>query len=140
MPPNRDDTYTSLVQNVARAAETLVQDVVRAVETADNAPASTDAASLASSRTYWVAVCGAPASGKTTLTKEVGRRLNEEQHIPTIVVPMDGYHFYKHELDAMPNPEAMHARRGAPWTFNVGVIQRWEEPNHLPSCSLPMPQ
>jgi len=69
-----------------------------------------------------VAVCGAPASGKTTLTQEVGRRLNDDQHIPTIVVPMDGYHFYKHELDAMPDPEAMHARRGAPWTYNVRVF------------------
>jgi len=69
-----------------------------------------------------VAVCGAPASGKTTLTQEVGRRLNDDQHIPTTVVPMDGYHFYKHELDAMPDPEAMHARRGAPWTFNVRVF------------------
>lgn len=81
-----------------------------------------DAVSLAPSGTYWVAVCGAPASGKTTLTQEVGRRLNEEQHIPTIVVPMDGYHFYKHELDAMLDPEAMHARRGAPWTINVRLF------------------
>jgi pantothenate kinase len=96
--------------------------VAQAVETAANAPTTTDAASLASSQTYWVAVCGAPASGKTTLTLEVGRRLNEEQHIPTIVVPMDGYHFYKHELDVMIDPKAMHARRGAPWTFNVCIF------------------
>ena len=30
-----------------------------------------------------------------------------------------GYHYYRRELDAMPDPVALHARRGAHWTFNA---------------------
>lgn len=63
-------------------------------------------------------VVGAPASGKSTLTREVVLNIHE-QHVPAVVIPMDGYHYYKHELDAMPDSAAMHARRGAHWTFNV---------------------
>jgi pantothenate kinase len=32
---------------------------------------------------------------------------------------MDGFHYYRAELDAMDNPQEAHARRGAPWTFNA---------------------
>lgn len=107
-PKNREDTYNALVEDVAQAVESVAYE-----------PGSIKAASSASPRAFWIAVCGAPASGKSTLSQEIGRRLNDDKQIPTIVVPMDGYHYYKHELDAMPDPEAMHARRGAPWTFNV---------------------
>lgn len=67
----------------------------------------------------WVAIAGGPASGKSTLTKELCKRLEQDKGLPTAVIPMDGYHYYKHELDAMPDPKALHARRGAHWTFNV---------------------
>ncbi|GFR44954.1 hypothetical protein Agub_g6262 [Astrephomene gubernaculifera] len=36
-----------------------------------------------------------------------------------VVLPMDGFHYYRRELDAMPDPQAAHARRGAPWTFDA---------------------
>lgn len=103
---------------------------------------------------------GAPASGKSTTTREVARLLREQRGVPTTVIPMyicsyfteecwgscllimpsphptviidsptplelaravcrDGYHYYKHELDAMADPAALHARRGAHWTFNA---------------------
>lgn len=35
---------------------------------------------------------------------------------------MDGFHYYKHELDAMPNPDEMHFRRGAHFTFNSSKL------------------
>ena len=70
----------------------------------------------------WVAIAGGPASGKTTLTQELCKRLEQDKGLPTAVIPMDGYHYYKRELDAMPDPEALHARRGAHWTFNVSEM------------------
>lgn len=36
-----------------------------------------------------------------------------------VVLPMDGFHYYRRELDAMPDPKEAHARRGAPWTFDA---------------------
>lgn len=39
------------------------------------------------------------------------------------IVPMDGYHLTRHQLDQFPNPREAHARRGAPWTFDAeGVV------------------
>lgn len=35
------------------------------------------------------------------------------------MIPMDGYHFYRSELDAMDNPQEAYERRGAPFTFNA---------------------
>ncbi|RDX86478.1 hypothetical protein CR513_32189 [Mucuna pruriens] len=78
-----------------------------------------------------VGLAGPPGAGKSTLAHEVVRRINkvwpekacslDSQVQPpqvAIVVPMDGFHLYRSELDAMENPEEAHARRGAPWTFN----------------------
>lgn len=31
---------------------------------------------------------------------------------------MDGYHYYRHQLDKMEDPEHAHARRGAEFTFD----------------------
>ncbi|OMO78400.1 hypothetical protein CCACVL1_14422 [Corchorus capsularis] len=39
-----------------------------------------------------------------------------------VVVPMDGFHLYRSQLDAMENPEEAHARRGAPWTFDPMLL------------------
>lgn len=32
---------------------------------------------------------------------------------------MDGYHYYKHQLDQFDDPEEAHARRGAAFTFDA---------------------
>eukprot|EP00878_Enallax_costatus_P030854 GHUV01033654.1.p1 GENE.GHUV01033654.1~~GHUV01033654.1.p1 ORF type:complete len:173 (+),score=31.55 GHUV01033654.1:615-1133(+) len=41
---------------------------------------------------------------------------------------MDGFHYYKKQLDQMPDPQEAYARRGAPWTFDaeafVAALQR----------------
>ncbi|CAB1121265.1 unnamed protein product [Ectocarpus sp. CCAP 1310/34] len=65
----------------------------------------------------WVAVAGAPGSGKTTLAAEVCQRVQSEE-ISAICLPMDGYHLYRRELDLLPDPREAHRRRGAHWTFD----------------------
>ncbi|XP_009354872.1 putative uridine kinase C227.14 isoform X2 [Pyrus x bretschneideri] len=80
---------------------------------------------------YIVGLAGSPGSGKSTTASEVVRRVNklwpqkasalDSQVTPpevAAVLPMDGFHLYLSQLDAMENPEEAHARRGAPWTFN----------------------
>ena len=65
----------------------------------------------------FIGIAGGPGSGKTTTAAQVCKLLNRK-HIKSIVLPMDGYHFYKKELDLMENPEEAHQFRGAPFTFN----------------------
>ncbi|CAI7761319.1 unnamed protein product, partial [Closterium sp. NIES-53] len=38
------------------------------------------------------------------------------------VAPMDGFHLYRWQLDAMDDPKEAHARRGAPWTFDPASL------------------
>lgn len=64
-----------------------------------------------------IGIAGSPGSGKSTTSLEVCRRLNHLGY-PSIVVPMDGYHFSKSELSKMDNPEEAFNRRGAHWTFD----------------------
>jgi len=56
-----------------------------------------------------IGLAGPPGSGKSTISKYLSNIISH----PTVVVPMDGYHMYKKELD----PEGM-KRRGAHWTFD----------------------
>ena len=60
---------------------------------------------------------GGPGSGKTTTAAKVCNIINT-RNVKCIVLPMDGYHYYKKELDKMENPEEAHRYRGAPYTFN----------------------
>ncbi len=66
-----------------------------------------------------VAITGAPASGKSTLSAELLRRLGLKK-ISAVVVPMDGFHLDNSILDEM----GMRARKGSPETFDSdGFIQ-----------------
>ncbi|KAL3647796.1 hypothetical protein CASFOL_008764 [Castilleja foliolosa] len=78
-----------------------------------------------------VGLCGPPGAGKSTLASSVATRVNElwaqrsscfdsQVESPEIatVLPMDGFHLYRHQLDAMKDPKEAHARRGSPWTFD----------------------
>ncbi|MFT5743843.1 MAG: pantothenate kinase [Paracoccaceae bacterium] len=61
-----------------------------------------------------VAVCGAPASGKSTLAAEVARRLTSQKCSAT-VVPMDGFHLDNRLLET----RGVLGRKGAPETFDA---------------------
>ncbi|KAL4429348.1 hypothetical protein ABPG77_005122 [Micractinium sp. CCAP 211/92] len=72
-----------------------------------------------SSQSPWlVGVAGVPGSGKSSLVQAVCARLNA-RGIPAVVVPMDGFHYFRRQLDQMPDPQLAHARRGAEWTFDA---------------------
>ncbi|KAI3526660.1 hypothetical protein L1887_05920 [Cichorium endivia] len=91
----------------------------------------TAASGTNTSATHIVGLAGPPGAGKTTIASEVAKRVNklwpqkscafDQQVEPpqiAVVLPMDGFHLYRHQLDSMENPKEAHARRGAPWTFN----------------------
>lgn len=67
----------------------------------------------------FIGVAGAGASGKSYFCQEVKRILSEQYDIEALVVTMDGYHYYRRELDQMEDPEYAHARRGAEFTFDA---------------------
>jgi pantothenate kinase len=57
-----------------------------------------------------VAISGVPGSGKSTLAKKLSKEFSN-----SAILPMDGFHLYKKELNT---PELV-KRRGAPWTFDA---------------------
>ena len=75
-------------------------------------------------RTTMVGVVGMPGSGKTTSSNILASLLEGTYHIPTIVIPMDGYHFSIEQLKSMENSAEMIYRRGAPETFNADALRR----------------
>uniref|UniRef100_A0A0V0IPD8 Putative ovule protein n=1 Tax=Solanum chacoense TaxID=4108 RepID=A0A0V0IPD8_SOLCH len=96
---------------------------------------STAAAASSPYFKHIVGLAGPPGAGKSTVASEVAKRVNKiwPQKSPSfdsqveppevaIVLPMDGFHLYRHQLDAMEDPEEAHARRGAPWTFDPNLL------------------
>ncbi|KAL3484396.1 P-loop containing nucleoside triphosphate hydrolase protein [Aspergillus germanicus] len=92
-----------------------------------------------------VSLSGPPGSGKSTIAARVVARLNAHSHSHShgsqsqaqdrnqephglanaiaIAIPMDGFHYPKRYLDALPNRDEAYARRGAHWTFDAeGVL------------------
>lgn len=63
---------------------------------------------------FWLGIAGPPGSGKSTLAQRLAALCES-----TCVIPMDGYHYYRHQLDSMPDSKEAHARRGAPFTFDA---------------------
>ncbi|KAK9729553.1 hypothetical protein K7432_000233 [Basidiobolus ranarum] len=77
--------------------------------------------SLSNSSRYIVSVAGIPGSGKTTLCDEVRKHCGTDD---VLVIPMDGFHLTRKQLDDLPNPIEAHERRGAEWTFDgQGLIE-----------------
>ena len=69
---------------------------------------------------YIIGIAGVPGGGKSTLASAVCSCINKLAASEIAAnVPMDGFHYYRRELDSMPDPVQAHKRRGAPWTFNV---------------------
>eukprot|EP01104_Vermistella_antarctica_P001626 TRINITY_DN1170_c0_g1_i1.p1 TRINITY_DN1170_c0_g1~~TRINITY_DN1170_c0_g1_i1.p1 ORF type:complete len:253 (-),score=33.11 TRINITY_DN1170_c0_g1_i1:490-1248(-) len=73
------------------------------------------------SRRMLIAIAGIPGSGKTFLAERIAVQINKLSGESGVAVAlgMDGFHLYRRELDAMPNPLVAHERRGAPFTFDV---------------------
>lgn len=78
-------------------------------------------AQQADKRQYWVAIAGGAGSGKTTLAHAIAQRLNQHAAVPTVVVPMDGFHYSKVRLQELYGPQGL-LRRGAPWTFDAKAM------------------
>lgn len=66
-------------------------------------------------RPVWIGLAGCPGSGKSTIAENVRHQSPNE----VCIIPMDGYHFRRQLLDVMNDPQAAHARRGAPFTFDA---------------------
>ena len=67
---------------------------------------------------FLIGIFGTPGSGKTTVSHLMKQLLCNDFSINCQIVPMDGFHYYRKELDQMQDPAHAHARRGAPFTFN----------------------
>ncbi|MEO1746977.1 MAG: nucleoside triphosphate hydrolase [Pseudomonadota bacterium] len=61
-----------------------------------------------------VAIAGAPAAGKSTLSKALNNHLNATDGVSSAVVPMDGFHLDNSRLQEL----QLLARKGAPETFD----------------------
>ncbi|KAF1849765.1 P-loop containing nucleoside triphosphate hydrolase protein [Cucurbitaria berberidis CBS 394.84] len=97
---------------------------------------------VSASKRILIAVSGIPGSGKTTLAAIVSTRLNQKhaQRSPgtanssplSAFIPMDGYHLSRAQLDAMPDPDSAHARRGAVFTFDgdsfLSLVKKLRQP------------
>ena len=70
-----------------------------------------------------VGLAGPPGAGKTT-TAAAAVELLERRGVRAVAVPMDGYHYTRAELDAMPNAREAHEKRGAHWTFDAERFAR----------------
>jgi pantothenate kinase len=68
-----------------------------------------------------VGIVGCPGAGKSTLASILALQL-ESQGISCLVVPMDGFHLYKHQLAVMSDPALAFKRRGSPWTFDPQTL------------------
>ena len=73
------------------------------------------AALLTGNSQFWIGLAGGPGSGKSTLAEALKARLGDL----LTIIPLDGYHYSRSELDSMEDPEEAHLRRGAPFTFNA---------------------
>jgi len=70
--------------------------------------------SMVNGTQFWIGLAGAPGSGKSTLANLLITRLKEI----LVVIPLDGYHYYRSELGQMKNSSQAYLRRGSPFTFN----------------------
>jgi len=70
-----------------------------------------------------IALAGLPGSGKSTLAARLAAEVNAVAGPGTMAaLGMDGFHLSQDALRRMPDPDALFARRGAPWTFDVPAL------------------
>lgn len=67
-----------------------------------------------------IGIVGCPGAGKSSLARDLCRGINEHADKDLCqLMPMDGFHLTKRQLDDMDDPDRAHARRGAHWTFDA---------------------
>jgi pantothenate kinase len=76
---------------------------------------------------HLIGIAGPPGGGKSTTARLVHERINFMAPDSATLLPMDGFHLYKAELDAMPNRQEAYDRRGCPWTFDAAAFARCVE-------------
>lgn len=106
----------------------------------------------------FVCIAGGPGSGKSTLATAIVERINKQMQnnvaenengsaaASAVVLPMDGFHYSRSELQSMGNSpdneynyEELLARRGAPWTFDAeGCIDAFTKARQIGQASLPI--
>jgi pantothenate kinase len=62
-----------------------------------------------------VGICGPPAAGKSTLSSALADGLDVHHGLPSVAVPMDGFHLSNVELERL----GLADRKGAPETFDA---------------------
>jgi len=76
-------------------------------------------------RPLMIGIAGMPGSGKSTTADIVCRLVNDaDPSLCALVLPMDGFHYSRKELDEFEDPEEAHRRRGAPHTFDGEAFVR----------------
>ncbi|KAI0046118.1 P-loop containing nucleoside triphosphate hydrolase protein [Auriscalpium vulgare] len=66
-----------------------------------------------------VGISGIPASGKSTLAALIVAALDAAAPGRAVLVGLDGWHLTRAQLDALPDPQLAHDRRGIHWTFDA---------------------
>jgi pantothenate kinase len=76
-----------------------------------------------------VGLVGPPAAGKSTLATALATALSQVERVPSVAVPMDGFHLANAELARL----GIADRKGAPETFDVRgfvhLLRRLREPD-----------
>ena len=87
---------------------------------------------LRSGERRFLAIAGAPGSGKSTLVEQIRDQLQATWPEKVAILPMDGFHYD----DAILNERGRRPWKGAPDTFDVGglhsILQRLKDPKEGP--------
>ena len=139
--PSSDDAAASVDARMSDTYASLVDRLISRYE-------RQSAANELKNNQLFVGIAGGPGSGKSTLAHAVSEAINSRMNASSacVVLPMDGFHYTRAELQAMGNPpdnewtyEELLARRGAPWTFDAeGCIKKFTEARENGKASLPI--
>lgn len=109
---------------IEELCETLVAKCQSQRSSAESSPGGlSSSASSSKVAQYWIGVAAPPGTGKTTFCSKLASDL-QRRGVMCTIVPMDGYHYSRAELDSMPDPKSAYRFRGAPFTFNAQAFVR----------------